>query len=211
MTIDRALYSLDVRLSRARIEGLLKDWPSEDKAVACLDGWAIMPADLRAALAPIAITDDLVAIGVAGIQRRDAEGWADEDEQQINHELARAVLMAVLGAEPNPVTNEPGPIKVESHRFSLTDAAKDEVIAEIEAEELAAADFNLSQSDLTTLRMIAKSEGENGLGHHLLFTSEQFDAVVANLEARRLVDASTDPRYARCTDAGRAAIAQDQA
>lgn len=32
---------------------------------------------------------------------------------------------------------EPSPIKVESHRFSLTDAEKDKVMAEIEAEEAA--------------------------------------------------------------------------
>ncbi len=53
-------------------------------------------ADLEHLSLALTASDDLVALGVAGIQRRDAEGWGDEDEDQINRELARAVLMAVL-------------------------------------------------------------------------------------------------------------------
>lgn len=56
---------------------------------------------VRAPLALTAVTDDLVALGVDGIQRRDAEGWGDEDEDQINRELARAVLVAVLEQREN--------------------------------------------------------------------------------------------------------------
>lgn len=63
---------------------------------------AIMLGFVRASLATLAVTDDLVALGVAGIQRRDAEGWGDEDEDQINLELAKAVLAGVMRATPLP-------------------------------------------------------------------------------------------------------------
>lgn len=73
------------------------DIDHDDTSLAALEHAEIpLERAVRAPLASIAVSGDLVAIGVAGIQRRDAEGWSDEDEDQINRELARAVLIAAL-------------------------------------------------------------------------------------------------------------------
>jgi hypothetical protein len=56
-------------------------------------------AALRATLASAVVTDDLIELGLIGIRERDAQGWSDEDEDQINRELTRAVLTAALTGE----------------------------------------------------------------------------------------------------------------
>lgn len=87
---------------------------------------------VRAPLASTAVTDDIVALGVAGIQRRDAEGWSDEDEDQINRELAKAVLIAVLELPEStsdvvrrivPAGHTCGPVIVGETEFADLEAA----------------------------------------------------------------------------------------
>jgi hypothetical protein len=94
--LDRDLTKDAARLTKEGYELFGVD--PEGSSLADLEH-AELPASpaIRAPLAPAAITDDLVARGVTGIQRRDAEGWSDDqDEDQINRELARAVLVGVL-------------------------------------------------------------------------------------------------------------------
>lgn len=63
-----------------------------------------------------------------------------------------------------------------------------------------------AEADLALLASIAEEQEENGLGLHLLFASEARIREIEQHEALGLVDASTDPRYAALTDAGREAL-----